>query len=154
MRMQAWLPAGLIAAHLLAPVSIQAQDAPRPAAIKPVAGTTIALQPVSALQRGRLDLRPPKITELFSQETIDRALRGTASNVIEEVEVEGRRYSIPPSTPDIPLGIAAPFWALFHPTQAWRILLPLAPDQALQFSGPPPRADDPYRPVMLGPAFQ
>ena len=154
MRMQAWLPAGLIAAHLLLPGPVEAQNAPKPSADKPAAGTSIALQPISALQRGRLDLRTPKLTELFSPETIARALRGTESNVIEEVEVEGRRYTIPPSTPDIPLGIAAPIWALFNPTQAWRILLPLAPDQAQQFSGPPPRADDPYRPVMLGPAFQ
>lgn len=152
MRMQAWLPAGLIAAPLLLSVPVQAQDTAT--AGKPVAGKNLALQPVSALQRVRLDLRTPKITELFSQETINRALRGTESTVIEEVEVEGRRDSIPASTPTIPPGIAAPFWALFHPTQAWRILLPLAPDQALQLSGPPPSADDPYRPVMLGPAFQ
>jgi hypothetical protein len=154
MRIQAWLPAGLIAAQLLLPVSVEAQDTPKSAPVKRVSGNTITLQPISALQRGRLDLRTPKITELFSPETINRALRGTEPNVIEEVEVEGRRDSIPPSTPDIPPGIAAPFWALFHPTQAWRILLPLAPDQAEQYSGPPPSADDPYRPVMLGPAFR
>jgi len=150
MRIQRWLPAGLIATQLCMTAAANAQGAP-----KDVTGKTLVLQPVSHLQRGRLDLRTPKITELFSQETIDRTLRAAAnSNVIEEVEVEARRSGIPLNTPVVWPGPLAPFWALLHPTQAWRILAPLPPDQAELFSGPPPRADDPYRPVMLGPAFQ
>lgn len=150
MHMQSWLPLGLIAAQLLLAAAGNAQDVPQPNT-----GDTIALQPVPRFQRGRLDLRPPKLTELFTQEAIDRALRTARdANTIEEVEVEARRSRIPMRTPDIPGGILAPFWALLHPTEAWRIFLPLAPDQAEQFSGPPPSATDPYRPVMLGPAFR
>ena len=38
--------------------------------------------------------------------------------------------SLPTFTPRVWPGIAAPFWALFHPTQAWRIFAPIPPDQA------------------------
>jgi len=31
---------------------------------------------------------------------------------------------------DVRGGVAAPFWALLHPTQAWRILLPIPPKRA------------------------
>jgi hypothetical protein len=47
---------------------------------------------------------------------------------IEEVEVEGEREHLK-STPDVWPGIAAPFWAVLNPTQAWRIFAPLPPDQ-------------------------
>jgi hypothetical protein len=124
----------------------QAQDAPQ------TTNPTIVLERVAPLVRKKLDLRPPNITEVFSQETIDRALRQARDpRTIEEVEVEGRRESIPSRTPNIPGGIFAPFWALANPSQSWRILLPLAPDQAERYSGPPPSATDPYRPPVLPP---
>jgi len=54
------------------------------------------------------------------------------ANFLEEVDVKA---------PPVPLrmrdlsqdvwgGVAAPFWALLHPTQAWRILLPIPPKRA------------------------
>jgi hypothetical protein len=52
------------------------------------------------------------------------------SDNIEEIEVEGARVPAPTFTPRVWPGIAAPFWALFHPTQAWRIFAPIPPDQA------------------------
>ncbi len=113
-----------------------------------------ALQNAPATSK-RLDLRTPKITGLFSPATIDRLLRTTSDpDTIEEVEVEGRRLQlqVTPNTPTIPGGILAPLWALAHPTQAWRILLPLPPDQTATIDDTPPDATDPYRPPVLPPS--
>ena len=149
MRMHHWLLATLLAAPLyFSSSNSDAQSTANPST------NTIEAQPVTPLITKRLDLRPPKVTEVFSQATIDQALRSTPdTRTLEEIEVEGRRDAIPPRTPDIWPGPFSIFWAMFNPSQSWRILLPLPPDQAAQFSGPPPSATDPYRPVMRGPAF-
>lgn len=139
-----WLIAAVVTSQLCLASAGHAQIAPKETA------NTKVLEPATPLVRKGLDLRPPKITDLFSQATIDRALRQARdSRTIEEVEVEGRRSpSVPSDIPDIPGGILAPFWALANPTQSWRILLPIPgqPD-----SGPPPSATDPYRPPVLPP---
>ena len=110
-----------------------------------------AVQKAPTMSR-RLDLRPPKINDLFSQATIDRMLSASRDrDTIEEVEVEGRRTPVTPRTPAVPGGILAPFWALAHPTQAWRILAPLPPDQAATIGNTPPDATDSYRPPVLPP---
>lgn len=76
-----------------------------------------------------LDLRTPDITHLFTSEQLNRILAATfVREDIEEVEVEGEREHLK-STPDVWPGIAAPFWAVLNPTQAWRIFAPLPPDQ-------------------------
>jgi hypothetical protein len=75
----------------------------------------------------QLDLRAPDVTHLFTQEQISRALATTFRENIEEVEVEGERNI--PATPRVWPGIFAPFWAVANPTQAWRIIAPLPPDQ-------------------------
>jgi hypothetical protein len=75
----------------------------------------------------RLDLRAPDVTHLFTQEQIHRVLATTYRENIEEVEVEGERDI--PSTPRVWPGIFAPLWAVANPTQAWRIIAPLPPDQ-------------------------
>jgi hypothetical protein len=77
-----------------------------------------------------LDLRPPKITQLYTPRQLERLIAKMESDNIEEIEVEGARIPPPTFTPRVWPGIAAPFWALFHPTQAWRILAPIPPDQA------------------------
>jgi hypothetical protein len=96
--------------------------------LAPVAPATASVvfkpAPTSAKQ---LDLRAPDVTHLFSQEQIHRVLAGTFRENIEEVEVEGERDI--PSTPRVWPGIFAPFWAVANPTQAWRIIAPLPPDQ-------------------------
>lgn len=103
-----------------------------------------------------LDLKLPDITQLFTQEQINRILAGTRDpDTIEEVEVEGlRRRARPPNTPVIssPLvsaGLFSPFWALAHPTQAWRIFAPIPPDQAQFIDSTPADASDSYRPPTL-----
>ncbi|MGH8188295.1 MAG: hypothetical protein ACREUC_17185 [Steroidobacteraceae bacterium] len=78
----------------------------------------------------RLDLRAPDITKLYSAEQLNRMLARTLKDDIEEVEVEGRRVPLEPRTPAVWGGIAAPIWAILHPTQSWRIFAPLPPDQA------------------------
>lgn len=77
-----------------------------------------------------LDLRAPNITKLYTQRQLDQLIARMEAKNIEEVEVEGARVPAPTFTPRVWPAIAAPFWALFHPTQAWRILAPLPPDQA------------------------
>jgi hypothetical protein len=77
----------------------------------------------------QLDLRAPEITHLFTSEQLNRIIAATFRSDIEEIEVEGARDRFPTSTPDIWPGIAAPFWAVLNPTQAWRIFAPLPPDQ-------------------------
>jgi hypothetical protein len=94
----------------------------------------------------KLDLRLPDIRTIFPQSTIDAVLsRVRDRDTIEEVEVEGERARTIPSTPSIPSGWFAPFWAFAHPTQAWRIFTPLAPDQALLVASGPADATDSYR---------
>lgn len=80
--------------------------------------------------REDLDLRIPHITELFTHEQIQALLAPTflePREYTEEVEVQGQREAV---TPTVWGGIAAPFWAIFNPTQAWRILAPFPPDQS------------------------
>jgi hypothetical protein len=105
-----------------------------------------------------LDLRLPDITTLFTVEQINRILASTRDpDTIEEVEVEGIRRRQPvPSTPVIrsPMvasSILSPFWALAHPTQAWRIFAPIPPDQAQFIGNVAADATDSYRPVTLPP---
>jgi len=86
--------------------------------------------PVDALQTKPLDLRPPDITKLYTPRQLDRLIAKMEAENIEEIEVEGARVPPPTFTPRVWPGIAAPFWALFHPTQAWRIFAPIPPDQA------------------------
>ncbi len=74
-----------------------------------------------------LDLRIPKITELYTEEQIHALLAPTFQEHTEEVQVRGRREAV---TPNVWPGIAAPFWAILNPTQAWRIIAPLPPDQS------------------------
>jgi hypothetical protein len=77
-----------------------------------------------------LDLRPPQITRLYTPRQLENLIARMEAENIEEIEVEGARIPPPTFTPRVWPGIAAPFWALFHPTQAWRIFAPIAPDQA------------------------
>lgn len=76
-----------------------------------------------------LDLRTPDVARLVTPEELERLTSGTVDEEreIEEVQVQ-RRSGLPPVKPVWP-GLLAPFWALTHPTQAWRIFAPLPPDQ-------------------------
>lgn len=77
-----------------------------------------------------LDLRTPDVTKLVTPEELERLTRGTDAEAIDidEVQVQ-RRSGLPPDRPPVWPGLLAPFWALAHPTQAWRIFAPLPADQ-------------------------
>lgn len=79
----------------------------------------------------RLDLRAPDIHDVWTPQQITRVLASTQDPDVwvESVEVQGFRGTHAPRTPTVWSGLAAPFWAVLHPTQAWRIFLPLPPDQ-------------------------
>jgi hypothetical protein len=77
-----------------------------------------------------LDLRAPDIAQIYTSEQIDAFLAKAASEQENEaVEVESTREPPPTATPRIWTGLATPFWALLHPTQAWRVFFPIPPDQ-------------------------
>ena len=80
-----------------------------------------------------LDLRAPDISKLYTHRQLERLIAKMEADFIERIEVEGARMPAPQFTPRVWPGIAAPFWALFNPTQAWRILAPIPPDQARQY---------------------
>ncbi|HEY4368107.1 MAG TPA: hypothetical protein VGN07_12820 [Steroidobacteraceae bacterium] len=99
----------------------------------------------------RLDLRAPDITKVFSPAQLNEVLSKALDPRIEEVEVEGRRSGqpVPPSSPTVWPAIAAPFWAVMHPTQSWRIVAPMPPDQASRVGNAAPDATDPSRAVPI-----
>jgi hypothetical protein len=146
--------AALAALACPALVGAQQKEGPAPARSIQAAATRAAVNPAVAAtsdtRRKPLDLRAPDITRLFSQQELQRVLAKTLDADIEEVEVEGARgrRAPPPDTPTVWPGILAPFWAVTHPTQAWRILAPLPPDQAKGIGSTPPDATDPYRPAQ------
>jgi hypothetical protein len=112
-------------------------------ATEPAAKQASAIEPSTAAQPARkLNLRLPDIRTIFSQETIDQVIAKTRDrDTIEEVEVEGARDRIPPSTPAVASGIFAPFWAIGHPTEAWRIFAPIPPDRAVLLASAPDATD-------------
>lgn len=58
---------------------------------------------------------------------------------LEEVAVKATpmQLNFRDQTQDVWGGVAAPFWALFHPKESWRILLPIPPKE------PVPSTSDP-----------
>lgn len=77
-----------------------------------------------------LDLRAPDVSKLYTPRQLERLIAKMEADFIEKIEVEGARIPPPQFTPRVWPGIFAPFWALANPTQAWRILAPIPPDQA------------------------
>jgi hypothetical protein len=76
-----------------------------------------------------LDLRAPDITKILSPEQLQQLIANLRDEnaEVDEVQVE-RPNQLPPPKPAW-TGLMAPFWALSHPTQAWRIFAPLPADQ-------------------------
>jgi hypothetical protein len=143
--------AAVFACQLVA-VQAFAQTAvpPAPSPSNQAAGASSASggKPLPVMQKPQqpLDLRIPDVTELFTPDQIQAILSHTASDDYEEVEVRGARI---PSTPDVWGGLAAPVWGLLNPTQAWRIIAPIPPDQIHAADVRPeaqPLERDPFRP--------
>lgn len=76
----------------------------------------------SATARPALDLSAPDIHRVFSAAELQQTLQDPDEAMVyqETVEVEGKRVVTPVS-----VGIMALPWAVLHPTQAWRIFMPL-----------------------------
>jgi hypothetical protein len=72
----------------------------------------------------QLDLRAPDIRRVFTEAQLQQSLHSPdpdeVTYEIQETRVEGER----PLTP-VSIGIMAIPWAIVHPTQAWRILMPM-----------------------------
>lgn len=68
-----------------------------------------------------LDLRAPAITRVFSEAELQQKL-DEPEEIHEQatVQVQGERQITPVS-----VGLMAIPWAIVHPTQAWRILMPV-----------------------------
>lgn len=98
-----------------------------------------------------LDLRPPDITKLITSEQLAQLLEKLDDENIEEVEVEGAKLPPTTFTPRVWPSIAAPFWALLHPTQAWRIFAPIPPDQARYIGNQKPDTEGYLEPIGVPP---
>jgi hypothetical protein len=84
------------------------------------------------------------LTEIELEAAIKRyqeSLGLTQQISLEEVTVKASVITVKmrDSTQDVPGGIVAPFWALMHPAQSWRILMPIPPKD------PAPGASDQER---------
>lgn len=95
-----------------------------------------------------LDLRAPSLRELYTEEQIEALLAKTKNEEESDVEVASTRERPPTVTPEIWRGIAAPFWALLHPTEAWRVFFPLPPDQTRGKQQEPDATDPRYLPEL------
>jgi hypothetical protein len=76
-------------------------------------------------QTASLDLKAPDIRRLVPEVELREPLEDPAEIEVQQVQVEGSRPEV-----YVPGGIASLPWAVMHPTQAWRILLPVPPGVA------------------------
>jgi hypothetical protein len=76
-------------------------------------------------QTASLDLKAPDIRRLVPEVELREPLQDPAEIEVQQVQVEGSRPEV-----YVPGGIASLPWAVMHPTQAWRILLPVPPGVA------------------------
>jgi hypothetical protein len=84
--------------------------------------TRAAPSEASAARAKPLDLRAPEITRVFSEAELSQKLEDPEEtyDMQETVQVQGERQITPVS-----VGLMAIPWAIVHPTQAWRILMPV-----------------------------
>ena len=73
-----------------------------------------------------MDLRAPDVRKVFPIGELQKRLpEPEEQQEVQEattVQVSTDRELPPPTAP---VGLLAPFWAIRHPTQAWRIFLPI-----------------------------
>jgi hypothetical protein len=99
-----------------------------------------------------LDLRPPDITDLYTQQHLARLIAKMEADNIEEIEVKGARIPPPTFTPDVWLGtFGATLWGLLHPTQSWRIFAPIPPDRARNIGNQTFTTDGRLEPIGVPP---
>jgi len=128
------LPTVLRAALFFLPVAVghcadAFDDVPESAAPQ-VANSNTAMRTVPAgARRGTLDLRPPDLQSLHVQ-TLQPAATPPESDETEALDIAAApsRPQESPDTQPPPGGIGSLYWAVRHPRQAWRILLPIQLD--------------------------
>jgi hypothetical protein len=110
-------------------------------AAEPAPAADAVQNPSATASRKPLDLRLGDIRRYISPEDY-RALMGAPAMEANTVVVQADAPLLPlKSEQPIPGGIMAPFWALAHPTQAWRLLVPdlrRPPDGPPESKVPPP----------------
>ncbi len=128
---------GKAAAAAAAAVATSAAPAPATASPSATSGGTVPLKVIcvntvrclsvkapaaSPNAPAPLDLRAPDIHQVFAAADLQRPLDDPEEQlyVQETVQVEGQRQLTPVS-----IGIMAVPWAILHPTQAWRIFMPV-----------------------------
>jgi hypothetical protein len=127
----------------IALVACTAAGAAEPATAAPKPAPVVTAKPLPAK---RLDLRIRDVRNYMMPNEYREAL-GAPDADKNTVVVEGNREVVPwKSDNPVPGGIIAPFWALAHPLQGWRILVP-------DLKAPPPGPPDvvPPRVFRWGP---
>jgi hypothetical protein len=76
-------------------------------------------------QTASLDLKAPDIRSLVPEVQLRDSSTDEETLEVQQVQVEGTRPEV-----YVPGGIASLPWAVMHPTQAWRIFLPVPPGTA------------------------
>jgi hypothetical protein len=84
--------------------------------------SSIRCFPAKATNSATLDLRAPALTRVFSEAELQQKLDDPDEQIHEPatVQVQGERQLTPVS-----VGLMAIPWAIVHPTQAWRIFMPV-----------------------------
>ena len=105
-----------------------AVEAAEPAATSPIStpvpASAATPTPAAKPARKPLDLRVGDVRSYMLPHEYSAAL-GAPDADKDTVVVEGKRELLPmKSEQAVPGGIIAPFWALAHPLQSWRIFLP------------------------------
>ena len=100
----------------------------------PSASTTVSSAPAKAATQATgpkagsartsaLDLRAPPLSRIYGREQLQYILAADSTDTEEaqEVNVKGEKYLMPVPTSQL---WAVP-WALMHPSQAWRVFMPI-----------------------------
>jgi hypothetical protein len=92
---------------------------------EPAARTQAADEPQAPVRPLRLTLTQAEVQAIVARYEGDTG--SVLDRRLEEVVVTAPVELLPmrDMTQDVWGGLAAPFWALLHPTQAWRIFLPI-----------------------------
>jgi hypothetical protein len=87
---------------------------------------TLLRAPGTPATTAPMDLHAPDVRKVFPIGELQKRLPEPEDERVAQedttVQVSSNR-DLPP--PTAPVGILAPFWALRHPTQAWRIFMPV-----------------------------
>lgn len=98
-----------------------------PAAVE----ATVALQPVTGaapVVPAQLMPTPPEVEAVVARYRMDAGY--ATDSQLEEIIVTAPAETLPMAdvTRDAWTGLAAPVWALLHPTEGWRIFVPIPPE--------------------------